>query len=148
MPLSLGIETENNVMSIVFPINTPIPTEREEDFTTSFENQLNAWFRLHEGERAFTTDNKLLDQFSLHRILAAQCGIPELKVVFKHGILKVSSLDEGSEVSNHIIITNDGCRLRKDETERMVFDAKRFWRDDEDQEEAIYCLEKFRGFYL
>jgi heat shock protein 1/8 len=58
-----------------------------------------------------------------------------LKVVFEvdvDGILKVSARDEGSGVSNHIVITNDGGRLSKEEIERMVRDAERFRREDEE----------------
>jgi L1 cell adhesion molecule like protein len=134
-PLSLGIKNSSDVMAVVVPRNTPIPTRRESYFSTVFDNQLDVSFEVYEGERAMVVDNNLLGQFYLCGIPAGRCGVPQLKVVFDldvDGILKVSARDEGSGVSNQIAITNDGGRLSKEEIERMVGDAERFRREDEE----------------
>ena len=102
-PLSLGIETGNGVMSVVVPRNTPIPTRREEFYTTALNNQTTVSFQVYEGERAMTTDNNFLGECYLTGIRAARCGVPQLQVVFEvdsDGILKVSAWDKGSEVIN------------------------------------------------
>ena len=134
-PLSLGIQTDGGVMSVVVPINTLIPTRNEGNFTTRFDNQITVLFPIYEGERAMVADNNLLSKFSVRGIPAARCGVPDLKVVFEvdvDGILKVSARDQGSGVSNHIIIVNDSERLSKEEIARMVRDAERFRREDEE----------------
>jgi L1 cell adhesion molecule like protein len=134
-PLSLGIEVTGGVMSVVVPRNTQIPIQREASYTTVLDNQIEVALDVYEGERAMVVDNNLLGKFNLSGISAARCGVPSLKVVFEvdaDGILKVSARDKESGVSNHITITNEGGRLSKEEIERMVGDAERFRRDDEE----------------
>lgn len=135
-PLSLGIEVRGDVMSVVVPRNTPIPTRREAHFTAVPDSGLvNVSFKVYEGERAMVVDNNLLGQFILWGIQAAPCEIPQLRAVFEldgDGILKVSAEDERSGVGNQITIANDGGRLSKKEIERMLGDAERFRREDEE----------------
>ena len=134
-PLSLGIQTDGGVMSVVIPRNTLIPTRNEGNFTTRFDNQITVLFPVYEGERAMVADNNLLGKFELRGIQAARAGEPKLKVMFEvdvDGILKVSARDQGSGVSNHIIIVNDSERLSEEEIKRMVGDAERFRREDEE----------------
>ena len=103
MPLSLGISVNKGVMSVVFPRHTPIPTRREEFYTTALDNQTTVPFQVYEGERAMTANNNLLGECYLTGIPAARCGVPQLQVVFEvdsDGILKVSAWDKGSEVIN------------------------------------------------
>ena len=69
-PLSLGIQTDGGVMSIVVPRNTPIPTRNEGNFTTRFDNQITVLFPVYEGERAMVADNNLLGKFELRGIQA------------------------------------------------------------------------------
>lgn len=48
------------------------------------------------------------------------------------GILKVSTREEGSGVSNHIVLAIGCGWVSKAEIERMVRDAKWFQREDEE----------------
>eukprot|EP00253_Pinus_taeda_P002050 PITA_02050 len=135
-PLSLGIEVRGDVMAVVVPKNTPIPTRRESHFTTLRDSGLfNVSFNVSEGERAMVVDNNLLGQFILLGIQASPFERPQLKDVFEvdvDGILKVFAEDERSKVSNQITIANDGGQLKKDEIARMLGDAERFRREDEE----------------
>lgn len=135
-PLSLGIEICGDVMAVVVPRNTPIPTRREGHFTTLRDSgSFNVSFSVYEGERAMVVDNNLLGQFILWGIQVSPFERPQLKAVFEvdvDGILKVSAEDERSGVSNQITIANDGGRLKKEEIERMLGDAERFRREDEE----------------
>jgi L1 cell adhesion molecule like protein len=134
-PLSLGISINGGVMSVVVPRNTQIPTQKEDSYTTTRDNQIVVPFTVYEGERAMVVDNNLLGQFNLTGIPAARCGVPSLKVVFEvdaDGILKVSARDKESGVSNHISMTNEGGWLSKEEIEIMVGDAETFRREDEE----------------
>eukprot|EP00253_Pinus_taeda_P017598 PITA_17598 len=135
-PLSLGIEVRGDVMAVVVPRNTPIPTRREGHFTTLRDSGLfNVSFNVYEGERAMVVDNNLLGQFILWGIQASPFERPQLKAVFEvdvDGILKVSAEDERRGVSNQITIANDSGRLKKDDIARMLGDAERFRREDEE----------------
>ena len=53
------------------------------------------------------------------------------------GILNVSAADKSTGKANKITITNDKGRLNKDEIERMVADAEKYKKEDEQQKERI-----------
>ncbi|XP_076904799.1 heat shock cognate 70 kDa protein 2-like [Bidens hawaiensis] len=59
-PLSLGIETYGEEMSIVIPRNTPIPTKASQIYVTADDNQPSMEIQVFQGERARSTDNHLL----------------------------------------------------------------------------------------
>ncbi|XP_057818655.2 heat shock cognate 70 kDa protein [Cryptomeria japonica] len=133
-PLSLGTETDGDAITVVVPRNTPIPTQRENYFTTACDNQTSVSVGVYEGERALIAQNNLLGEFDLSGIPPARCGVPSVKVCFKiseDGILTASAEDEGSGASKEITITNAGGRLSKEEVSKMIANAEKFREDDE-----------------
>lgn len=134
-PLSLGIEIDGGLMCVVVPRNTQLPTTFEKHFTTSLDNQLEITFEVYEGEGKMTAYNNFLGKFCLRGISAAQSGLPRVKLVFDvgvDGILKVSAYDEGSRERNGITVAIDTDKLDKEEMARMIGDARKFQRDDEE----------------
>src|SRR5207248_1182715 len=98
-PLSLGIETEGGVMTVLVERNTTIPTEKKETFSTAADNQTAVTVKVFQGERKMANDNRLLGQFNRDGIPPAPRGMPESQVSFDidvNGILKVSARDIAS----------------------------------------------------
>jgi L1 cell adhesion molecule like protein len=91
--------------------------------------------QVYEGERARTKDNNLLGKFELSGIPPAPRGVPQIEVTFDidaNGILNVSAADKTTGKSNRITITNDKGRLSKEEIERMVNEAEKYKKEDEE----------------
>ncbi|KAH9299501.1 hypothetical protein KI387_031183 [Taxus chinensis] len=133
-PLSLGIDVDNGVMKVIVPRNTPIPTCKKGSVTTRYDNQTRVSFPVYEGERPLTAHNTLLGEFIL-TIPAAPCAVPNITVFFEidpDGLLKVSARDQGTGRSNHVTITNEREKLSKEEIDRMVADAEKYRKEDED----------------
>ena len=81
-PLSLGIETLGNVMTVLIPRNTTIPTSKSEVFSTAADNQPAVDVHVLQGERPMAADNKTLGRFQLTNIPPAPRGVPQIEVKF------------------------------------------------------------------
>ena len=67
-PLSLGIETEGGIMTVLIERNTTIPVEKKEIFSTAADNQTAVTVSVFQGERKMAHDNRELGRFNLDGI--------------------------------------------------------------------------------
>ena len=98
-PLSLGIETLGNVMTVLIPRNTTIPATKSQVFSTAADNQPAVDIHILQGERPMVQDNKTLGRFQLGNIPPAPRGVPQIEVKFDidaNGIVNVSAKDLGT----------------------------------------------------
>lgn len=139
-PLSLGIETAGNVMTVLLPRNSTIPNSKSQTFSTFADNQTTVTIKIYEGERPMTRDCNLLGTFDLVNIPPAPRGVPQIEVTLNvdtNGILQVDALDKSSGRKQNITITNDKGRLSKDQIEEMVRAAEKFKDDDANLRDKI-----------
>ena len=125
-PLSLGIETEGGIMTVMIERNTTIPTQKSQVFSTAANNQPAVDIQVYQGERKMARDNRQLGKFTLDGIPPAPRGTPQIEVTFAldaNGILEVKAKDKATGKEQQIKVQGSSG-MSKDDIERMVQEAK------------------------
>ena len=138
-PLSLGIETMGQVMSVLIEKNTTIPSKKTQVFSTADDNQTAVTIHVLQGERKQAGQNKSLGRFDLSDIPPAPRGTPQIEVAFDidaNGILNVSAKDKATGKEQSIII-KASSGLSDEEIEQMVRDAEAHSEEDKKFEEMV-----------
>jgi molecular chaperone DnaK len=137
-PLSLGLETQGGVMTVLIERNTTIPTTKKEVFSTAADNQDKVECLVLQGERPMARDNRILDNFTLDGIPSAPRGVPQIEVEFDidaNGILSVRAVDKATGKEQHITIEHSSG-ISDEDIERMRDEAEKFKEQDEAAKEV------------
>jgi len=138
-PLSLGVETQGNVMSVMIPRNTTIPTNKKETYTTASDGQPEVTIHVLQGERPMSMDNRTLGRFNLTDIPPAPRGIPKIEVTFDidaNGILDVAAKDTGTGKEQNIRIEGSSG-LSEADVEKMRREAEENEEADKKKKELV-----------
>jgi molecular chaperone DnaK len=140
-PLNLGINTLGDMMTVLIPANTTIPTKKSEVFTNAADNQPSVQIEVLQGNRPMSADNKRLGVFSLD-IIPCPKGMAKIEVSFDldaNGILNVSAKDLGTGKEQKIRIeSNSG--LSDADIQRMKDEAKANEEADKAEAERVMTL--------
>lgn len=138
-PLSLGVETQGGVMTVMIPRNSRIPCDHTEIYTTAADFQSSVSVKVLQGERPMARDNRVLGNFELSGIPPAPKNIPQIEVKFDvdgNGILHVSAHDIGTGKVQNVTITGS-TTLSKQDIDRIMKDAEAHASEDENRRQTI-----------
>jgi molecular chaperone DnaK len=138
-PLSLGLEIQGGVTSVLIERNTTVPTVKREIFTTARRDQREVGIHIVQGERQFARDNRTLGKFWLENLEAPPNSSPQIEVTFSidaNGLLHVSAKDVHTNVSKSVRLESTSG-LTPNEIGRMRDDGERFAADDKARREML-----------
>jgi molecular chaperone DnaK len=131
-PLSLGVETQGGVFTVLIPRNTTIPARKSEIFSTAADNQPQVEIHVLQGERPIAAENKSLARFILDGIQPAPRGVPQIEVEFDidaNGILHVSARDKATGKEQRVVI-EASSGLSESEVNRLIREAEEHAAED------------------
>jgi molecular chaperone DnaK len=138
-PLSLGVETMGEVMTVMIERNTTIPVRKTEIYSTAADNQTAVDIHVLQGERPMASDNMSLGRFRLDGIPPAPRGIPQIEVTFDidaNGILNVTAKDKATGKEQKVTITAS-TNMSKEDIEKKVQEARQHEAEDKKRRELI-----------
>ncbi|CAN0922342.1 Heat shock 70 kDa protein cognate 4 [Linum grandiflorum] len=141
-PLSLGVRYKGDLVSVIIPRNTAIPTKRSREFgTRTIDDQLiSVFIKVYQGESPMAKNCIELGGFLLTNITPAPRGVAKVEVTFEideDGILKVTATEMDTPArSESIRINGYKGNLTKAEIERMISTAKKMLNNDEKAKEC------------
>lgn len=131
-PHSLGIETQNDNISILIEKNSTIPIKASKLFTTTVDNQRFVNIHVLQGESPIASENRSLGKFTLTDLPEAPAGIPRIRVTFfinTDGVIEVSAVELSSGIEKKVTLVHskmDSTERKARRKERMiVFDPRR-----------------------
>jgi molecular chaperone DnaK (HSP70) len=111
IPMSLGVEAEDGIMSVIISRNTVIPVEMKKEFVNSSDYEDSIAIKVYQGERRFVKDNYFLGEFVLNH--------EKLKEYPKGKII----IDITFSVDTDGIISVSACAKIKGDT--IIFNVKK-----------------------
>jgi len=143
-PISLGIRTEGDLMSVMLPRGTRIPVKAIKRFNTTQDDQNTIKFEIYEGERKLVKDNRKIETIILKNIPQMNKKQVKVEVIFEvdeEFILTVvcKELSNNIENSCQMVINED---LTQNEILKMIEDAKKFDKEDQEEKERIQAMLK------
>jgi L1 cell adhesion molecule like protein len=148
-PLSLGVETAGNVMTVLIPRGSTVPVKKTQTFSTASDNQPGCTVCVFEGERKFTRDCNLLGKFDLHGIPPMPRGVPQIEITYEvdvNGILQVNACEKSSGKTEKITIKNDSNRLSDEQIAKMVADAEKYKEEDEKAQKKVQAKNNLENY--
>jgi heat shock protein 1/8 len=148
-PLTLGIETNGQIMTPMIPRNSTIPIDKKQTFSTFSNNQTAVTIKIMEGERKFTKDCNLLGEFTLSGIPPAPRGVPQIEIKYSvsaDGLLTVTATESSGGKTQSLAVDSNKSKLSKQDIERMVSEADKFKEDDEKKGALFEAKSKLESY--
>lgn len=127
LPLSVGIETLGGVFTPIVLRGTPLPTKRQQTFSTAVDNQPAVNIKIYIGERPIAKSNLLLKKFELSGIPHAPKGQPAIVLNLEIGkdlSIKAEATESKSKINILVGEDTSSVDLTKEKISELLKEAE------------------------
>ena len=139
-PLSLGIETQGGIMSIVIKKNSPIPAKNHKTYKTTCDDQEEAKVSVYQGERKLVADNFKIGDFTVKIKGRGKAGSIKFRICFEfdvNSVLNVTAKEINKNNEENLVVTAEKMQMSEDEIEQKIQEAKKYDEEDKKLVETI-----------
>jgi L1 cell adhesion molecule like protein len=126
-PLSLGIETQGGVMSVVIKKNNPIPAKKHKTYKTTCDDQEEAKVSVYQGERKMVADNFKIGDFTVKIKGRGKAGSIKFRIFFEfdvNSVLNVTAKEINENNEENLVVTAEKMQMSDEEIEQKIQEAK------------------------
>lgn len=144
LPISVGIETVGGVYTPMILRGTPLPSKRQQIFSTANDNQTTVDIKLYIGERLLAQNNLLYKKIALKGISPALKGRPQIVLDVEIGkdlSIKAEATESISKKSISVGKNTFSINLTEEKIAELLKDAE----ENKSADERQIIIEKAQG---
>ena len=119
-PVSLGIETQGGVMSVIINRNTPIPVKKFKTYKTTCDDQEVLKISVYEGESKLVSNNIKIGDYIIKIKGRGKAGSIKFKIIFEYDInlqLNITAKEIYENNEENLVVIGEKMKISDDETE-------------------------------
>lgn len=144
LPVSVGIETLGGIYTPIILRGTPLPSGRQQIFSTAKDNQSAVDIKIYIGERSFAQDNLLFKKFTLEGIPPALKGYPQIILeinIEKDLSIKAEATESISKINISVSESTSSLKL----TNEKIIELLRNAEENKGLDQRRIIIEKAQG---
>lgn len=129
LPLSIGVESDNGIMTKIIKKNIKLPFKHKKIFTNEYDDQEEVDIKIFQGERALTKDNIMIGNFKLSNLQKRKRGKNIICVeisVNNNCMIEVIAYEKNTDNKNNLIIQKRDILFDEKTINDMILEGDKY----------------------
>lgn len=129
LPLSIGVESDNGLMTKIIKKNIKLPFKHRKIFTNEFDDQEEVDIKIFQGERALTKDNVMIGNFKLSNLQKRKRGKNIICIeisVNNNCMIEVTANEKNTDNKNNLIIQKKDILFDEKMINDMILEGDKY----------------------